>query len=215
MVDWTQYAVGGAAARGDSFTSLNPSFRDNLSQMLTAAEQDLGPGALRITSAYRSPELQGQLYEAALERYGSPEAARKWVAPPGNSQHNYGTAVDFAGADGGLLRDASSAEAQWLRANAERFGLAVPMDWEPWQVELAGARDGNRAQGTYSPPAGNALAGPAGEQQPQQRPGAPQNALERPQMASMQIDPREFMSQRMNALDTSGFNVGNPQRARA
>jgi hypothetical protein len=66
--------------------------------------------------------------------------------------------------------------------------------------------------GSYSPQQGNALAGPTGEQQPQD---APQNALERPQMASMQIDPREFMSQRMNALDTSGFNVGNPQRARA
>jgi hypothetical protein len=69
--------------------------------------------------------------------------------------------------------------------------------------------------GTYSPPAGNALAGPTGEQQPQQRQDAPQNALERPQMASMQADPRAFMTQRMNALDTSGFNVGNPQRARA
>lgn len=70
--------------------------------------------------------------------------------------------------------------------------------------------------GSYSPPTGNALAGagPAGEQQPQ-RPDEPQNALERPQMASMQADPRAFMSQRMNALDTSGFNVGNPQRARA
>jgi hypothetical protein len=69
--------------------------------------------------------------------------------------------------------------------------------------------------GTYSPPAGNALTSPSGEQQPQQRQDAPQNALERPQMASMQADPRAFMTQRMNALDTSGFNVGNPQRARA
>lgn len=72
---------------------------------------------------------------------------------------------------------------------------------------------GTFVPGNYSPPTGNALAG-AGEQQPQ-RPDEPQNALERPQMASMQADPRAFMSQRMNALDTSGFNVGNPQRARA
>ena len=74
---------------------------------------------------------------------------------------------------------------------------------------------GTFVPGNYPPQPGNALAGPAGEQQPQQQPDAPQNALERPQMASMQVDPSAFMSQRMNALDTTGFNVGNPQRARA
>jgi hypothetical protein len=141
MIDWSRYAVGGAAAREDSFTGLRPEMQDRVAAMLQAAEQELGPGALRITSAYRSPELQAQLYAGALERYGSEEEARRWVAPPGRSQHNFGTAVDFANADGGLLRDPSSREAQWLRENAARFGLAVPMDWEPWQVELEGARN--------------------------------------------------------------------------
>ena len=147
MVDWTQYAVGGAASREDSFTGLNPVMQSRLAMMLQAAERELGPGALRITSAYRSPELQAALYEGALQRYGSEEEARRWVAPPGRSQHNFGTAVDFASAEGGLLRDANSREAQWLRENAPRFGLAVPMDWEPWQVELAGAREGNIPDG--------------------------------------------------------------------
>jgi hypothetical protein len=143
MVDWSQYAVGGAASREDSFTGLNPVMQSRLAMMLQAAERELGPGALRITSAYRSPELQAVLYQNALERYGSEAEARRWVAPPGGSQHNFGTAVDFAAAGGGLLRDPDSREAQWLRENAPRFGLAVPMDWEPWQVELAGAREGN------------------------------------------------------------------------
>lgn len=141
MIDWSRYAVGGAAAREDSFTGLRPEMQERVAAMLQAAEQELGPGALRITSAYRSPELQAQLYESALERYGSEAEARRWVAPPGRSQHNFGTAVDFADEGGGLLRDPNSREAQWLRENAARFGLAVPMDWEPWQVELAGARD--------------------------------------------------------------------------
>lgn len=143
MFDWSKYAVGGAQ-RPDSFTGLNPDFATALSQMLLAAETDLGPNALSITSAYRSPEKQAELYEAALEKYGSPAVARKWVAPPGGSMHNKGLAVDFGAAGGGLLRDPNSREAQWLKANAANFGLDVPMSWEPWQVELAGARGGEK-----------------------------------------------------------------------
>ena len=143
MFDWSKYAVGGAK-RPDSFTGLNPDFSTALSQMLLAAEADLGPNALSITSAYRSPEKQAELYEAALKKYGSPAAARKWVAPPGGSMHNKGLAVDFGAAGGGLLRDPNSREAQWLKANATKFGLDVPMSWEPWQVELAGAREGKK-----------------------------------------------------------------------
>jgi hypothetical protein len=142
MIDWSRYAVGGAAARPDSFTGLNKDYAAAIAQMLLAAEAELGPDALKITSAYRSPELQAQLFDAAVAKYGSPEAARKWVAPPGQSMHNKGLAVDFAGPSGGLLRDPKSPEAQWIAQNAARFGLAVPMSWEPWQVELAGARGG-------------------------------------------------------------------------
>jgi hypothetical protein len=139
MADWSRYAVGGAK-RPDSFTGLTPDFSSALSNMLAAAEKELGQNSLSITSAYRSPEKQAELYQAALKKYGSEKAARKWVAPPGKSMHNKGMAVDFAAAGGGLLRDPNSPQAQWLKKNASRFGLAVPMSWEPWQVELAGAR---------------------------------------------------------------------------
>jgi hypothetical protein len=135
--DWSRYAVGGAAARPDSFTGLDPEFAAALQAMLLAAEAD--GLSLRITSAYRSPDVQAKLWDDAVVKYGSEEAARKWVAPPGRSMHNRGVAVDFAGPDG-LLRDAKSAEAQWLATNAARFGLNVPMSWEPWQIEMAGAR---------------------------------------------------------------------------
>lgn len=143
---FTPYAVGGAT-RPDSFTKLNPLMQSRLMAMLMAAREELGPDALRITSAYRSPELQAQLYQNALKKYGSPEVARKWVAPAGRSQHNFGTAVDFANLQGQLLRDPNSPEAKWLKANAARFGLAVPLSNEPWQVELEGARAGNVGQG--------------------------------------------------------------------
>lgn len=138
--DWSKYSTGRAATRADSFTGLNPEFASRVANMLVAAEAD-GIN-LRITSAYRSNELQAALFARAVERYGSEAAARKWVAPPGRSQHNTGMAVDFASASGGLLRDAGSAEAKWLQANAERFGLHLPMSWEPWQVEMSGSRGG-------------------------------------------------------------------------
>jgi hypothetical protein len=118
-----------------------------VSQLLQAADQELGPGALRITSAYRSPELQGQLFADAVQKYGSEAAARKWVAPPGKSRHNSGMAVDFANAAGSMLRDPNSREAQWIKQNAGRFGLDVPMSWEPWQVEMAGSRGQPTAYG--------------------------------------------------------------------
>lgn len=143
---FSPYAVGGAT-RPDSFTNLNPLMRSRLMEMLMAAKEELGPDALRITSAYRSPELQGQLYQEALKKYGTPEETRRWVAPAGRSQHNFGTAVDFANLQGQLLRDPNSPEAKWLKANAARFGLAVPLANEPWQVELEGARSGNISQG--------------------------------------------------------------------
>lgn len=138
MFDWSQYAVGGAASRPDSFTGLQPEFASGVYNMVQAAHAAGIP--LQITSAYRSPEVQAKLFEDAVRKYGSPQAARKWVAPPGRSQHNRGTAVDFA-VNGGLIRDANSPEAKWIKENAERFGLSVPMAWEPWQVEPMGSRD--------------------------------------------------------------------------
>lgn len=135
--DFSSIAVGGAQ-RPDSFTRLEPEFRSNVASMVQAAAAD--GIKLTITSAYRSPELQAKLYQRALKKYGSAKVARRWVAPPGHSMHNKGMAVDFAAAGGGLLRDANSEEARWLKANADRFNLAVPLSNEPWQIEPKGAR---------------------------------------------------------------------------
>lgn len=174
-------AVGGAQ-RPDSFSGLNPQFAGAVDQMVQAAARD-GVN-LTITSGYRSPELQATLWENALAKYGDPEIADNWVARPGQSMHNKGLAVDFAAAGGGLLRDANSREAQWIKQNAPRFGLAVPLANEPWQVELAGARGGGA---TPTPP-------------PQQ--ATPQNRLMElmavsqamPKWQTTRLDPRDFMN---------------------
>jgi len=194
--DWYKYAVGGAASREDSFSRLDPDYAARVSQMILAAEAELGPRALTITSAYRSPELQAQLYAGALKKYGSEAAARKWVAPPGKSKHNSGQAVDFADASGRMLRDANSREAKWIKANAGRFGLDVPMSWEPWQVELAGSRGGAKPQAITQ---GNALAS-AAMPQGQMPEGQPQNALAQARQpepfrpTNTMLDPRAFMT---------------------
>jgi len=171
MQDWSPYAIGGAT-RPDSFTSMTPDMQTGLWNMLQAADSELG-GGLQVYSGYRSPELQGQLYENALSKYGSEQAARKWVAPPGRSKHNSGQAADlkFNGVRIDRLADDHPAR-MWLSENVARFGLAQPMSWEPWQVEVSGAR-GQPAPAPAPAPASEA---------PQR-----QNALSEPQGDARQV----------------------------
>lgn len=135
MVDLSQLAVGGAT-RPDSFTGMNPAFASALAQMFAAAPPEI-QSQLRVTSGYRSPERQAQLWDEALKKYGSESAARKWVAPPGRSKHNHGHAADLK-----YLDDAARA---WAHANAPNFGLAFPLANENWHIELASARGGQPA----------------------------------------------------------------------
>ena len=137
---------------------------------------------MRILSAYRSPEIQAQLYADALERYGSEAEARRWVAPPGNSRHNHGQAADLS-----YLGDAARA---YAHENAARYGLHFPLSNEDWHIEPMGADGGRIAiDGTFIAPTGgapNALAGVAPEQQ---------NALARmPQYRANTLDAAAFQS---------------------
>lgn len=102
----------------------NPQFKSALDRLLEAAQ-----GKLTVTSGYRSPDRQAELFAAAVKKYGSESAARKWVAPPGKSKHNHGVAADLGG-DLSVLND------QFLR----KFGLYRPMSYEPWHVEPIGSR---------------------------------------------------------------------------
>lgn len=156
--DWSKYAVGGAT-RPDSFTGMNPQFASALQQMFAAAPANV-QAQLRVGSGFRDNARQAQLWEQALQKYGSPEKARKWVAPPGNSKHNHGHAAD--------LKYLGDDARTWAHANARQFGLAFPMDHEDWHVELAGVRDGQ--------PVLPAAAAPA-TGMPTAAPGMPMRAL--------------------------------------
>jgi hypothetical protein len=110
-----------------------------LQALINAARADgLAEPLLRPVSGFRDPARQAQLWQHALAKYGSPEEARKWVAPPGGSAHQSGRAIDFY--LGG--RNASTNVAQlktvpayrWLVTHARRFGF-YPYEREPWHWE--------------------------------------------------------------------------------
>lgn len=105
-----------------TLTGFVPEFQQALDKLLKAT-------GLSVTSGFRSVDRQRELWNAAVQKYGSEQAARKWVAPPGHSKHNHGIAADLGG-NLSVLNDAM------LR----KYGLWRPMSWEPWHVELIGSR---------------------------------------------------------------------------
>ena len=86
---------------------------------------------LCVTDSYRSYSEQVALY------HRKPGLA----AVPGTSEHGWGKAVDFCGG----IENTGSAEYNWMKANAGRFGWIHP-DWaepsgsrpEPWHWEFNG-----------------------------------------------------------------------------
>lgn len=151
-IDLSRFAVGGAT-RPDTFSGLDPAFLASLQQMFEAAPPEVQAN-LRVLSGFRSPERQAQLWQNALTKYGSPEAARKWVAPPGRSQHNHGNAVD--------LRYLDPAATAWAHENAAKYGLTFPLSNENWHIEPIGARGHrNPVQGQPQAPGTPAPAMPA------------------------------------------------------
>ena len=92
------------------------------------------PYRLGISSGFRSRDEQQRLYDAYLRGEGN------LAAKPGSSNHESGFAIDID-----YPNDNRSAAAAWVRANAARFGLALPVRGEDWHLELAGK--GKRAGG--------------------------------------------------------------------
>lgn len=83
---------------------------------------------LYITSAFRSLERQEQLFERAVEKYGSEREAAKWVLPSLSSHHPQGLALD-------INYPGDRPGAQWLDKNGARFGLCRVYANEWWHFE--------------------------------------------------------------------------------
>jgi len=141
-----------------SYEGLNGDFAAKLRQLVSASG-----GRVWIVSGYRSVERQQQLWDRAVKKYGSAKAARRWVAPPGKSNHNHGFAADLGG------------DLKWVKANAKRFGLTLPMGHEPWHVEPIGHRGHKDAH--TEPPTGTEVVQP-----PTQPTAAPHTPNEKPEL---------------------------------
>ncbi|QFY60370.1 hypothetical protein FZ934_07950 [Rhizobium grahamii] len=122
-----------------SISGMSSSFESKLEKLFAALPVELA-NQIKINSGFRSNERQAQLWQQALEKYGSVSEARKWVAPPGNSQHNKGNAAD--------LGYGSSAAKDWVHQNASRFGLSFPLSNEDWHIEDSDARSKDVADKT-------------------------------------------------------------------
>ncbi len=89
-------------------------------------------------SGYRSVARQKKLWQIGLKKHGSAKEARKWIAPPGNSPHHSGRAVDLWMGYGIGKRNASKMRKgiayKWMVKNAARFGF-YPYKREPWHWE--------------------------------------------------------------------------------
>ena len=130
MAGWGNQAQKKVAQKVNTWAALDgldPKFAAKIRQLI-----QMSGGRITIKSGYRSPERQAQLWAAAVKKYGK-NGARKWVAPPGKSNHNKGFAVDL----GGDLRLAHKLAGQ--------LGLVFPMGHEPWHVEPAGLRSNAKA----------------------------------------------------------------------
>ncbi|WP_373863898.1 M15 family metallopeptidase [Nocardia pseudobrasiliensis] len=100
-----------------------------LAAAYTLAEQEAHASGvpMSVTSGYRSYADQQALWEDGIRTYGSPEAARRWVLPPGESTHVQGRAIDVGPEQG----------ARWLETNGARWGLCRTYENEYWHFELA------------------------------------------------------------------------------
>lgn len=115
----------GQADLGYLAQGLHPQLSEAVGALLRAAK-----GAVRVSSGFRLTSEQAELWAAALARYGGPDAARKWVAPPGGSMHERGLAVDLAG------------DLERAARLVGELGLPLhrPLAHEPWHFELVGSR---------------------------------------------------------------------------
>ena len=95
---------------------------------------------LIVVSGFRSDAEQARLFAA------NPDP--RWVAPPGQSLHRYGTELDLG----------PPAAYGWLESNAERFGFIKRYSWEPWHFGYT--RNTGSASVGFGRPSG---AGPGGD----------------------------------------------------
>jgi hypothetical protein len=104
--------------------NLDPDLLKALRQAATDAADD--GVEVYVTSGWRSPEYQNLLLREAVSKYGSEDAAARWVATAATSPHVSGDAVDIWHSDA----------TAWLSKHGAEYGLCQIYRNEPWHYEL-------------------------------------------------------------------------------
>lgn len=136
------YKLYGGATRSDAISGLEPQFWSALESMYAAAPPSV-QAELGLNSGYRSIERQRQLWEAS-------DKSGKMVARPGHSRHNHGLAADLWGFGLGNGQKVSPETRDWVHANAGKYGMHFPIDYEPWHIQWQGAGGGNPLASPYA-----------------------------------------------------------------
>jgi zinc D-Ala-D-Ala carboxypeptidase len=134
--------------------------RTDLAAMMETAASD--GVELAPISIYRPPEEQSLAFEAAvwqamarsnggLDRAEAESRMARFVAPPGHSQHQLGTAVDFSSREINYAlqpRFEETAAGRWLATHAWQFGFVLSYSrhgeersgyaFEPWHYRWIG-----------------------------------------------------------------------------
>ena len=120
-----------------------------LKELFKAAQDEEGY-ELYARSGYRSYNTQTSLYSSYVESYGK-EAADKYSAKPGQSEHQTGLSIDITCEALNFRLDdtfGETKEGKWVAENAHRFGYIIryPKDkeditgymYEPWHIRYLG-----------------------------------------------------------------------------
>jgi D-alanyl-D-alanine carboxypeptidase len=127
---------------------------EHLGALVSAAAAD--SEELVVASAFRSYDDQRLTYGRLKSIYGA--GADSMSAPPGHSQHQLGTAVDFTNAGAAYQvkrRFGYTSASLWLQHHATEHGfvLAYPPGgaesgyrWEPWHYRYVGVENAERLE---------------------------------------------------------------------
>lgn len=126
---------------------------EDAARHLTRMVEEAGEIELVVGSAYRSHSDQ-QVSYAYWSDYHEDDNAGGVSAPPGYSEHQLGTTVDFTNAAAGYeltQRFGYTKAARWLKQNAWRYGFALSYprnrmgetgySWEPWHFRYIGEKN--------------------------------------------------------------------------
>ena len=144
----TELVVVGKYRQTDREVKLRAEAAEALLGLMTQARA-AGVAIIPI-SGFRTIAYQESLFQRAVVKYGSEDAAVRWVGRPGHSEHHTGLVVDLGEEESPACDVEPPFEKtrafRWLQTNAAHFGfeLSYPrnnsrgVNYEPWHWRFIG-----------------------------------------------------------------------------